>query len=139
MIELVNVASFLPRALGPASNPRKTLGLCPPMSHLLIPAGVSRLNSVSDPSCSVPPVAAQRSWVVGFTSDASLRFHWQTSALAHRAKKGRAPCTWQPFTDASHALRSSFKTVLKIPTRLRWRPHGAAVIESPLTSIRWGD
>lgn len=28
-----------------------------------------------------------------------------------RAKKGRAPCTWQPFTDASHALRSSSKTV----------------------------
>lgn len=29
-----------------------------------------------------------------------------------RAKKGRAPCTWQPFMDASHALRSSSKTVI---------------------------
>lgn len=30
-----------------------------------------------------------------------------------RAKKGRAPYTWQPFMDASHALRSSSKTVTR--------------------------
>lgn len=29
----------------------------------------------------------------------------------NRAKKGRALCTWQPFMDASHALRSSSKMV----------------------------
>lgn len=34
-------------------------------------------------------------------------------SFLHRAKKGRAPCTWQPFMDASHALRSSFKMVTR--------------------------
>lgn len=116
--------------LGPSaissSNPRKTLGLCPPMSHLLIPAGISRLNSVSDPFFSVLSSLCNTPRSFGLhglgrncpPSDSSLRFNLQTSALARRAKKGRAPCTWQPFTDASHALRSSFKMVLMIQTRL---------------------